>query len=177
METKKKLSLVLILIIAFVSIFPCCCISAWLTKSFVVQPFYIASPRMYPTLCQGERVLVAKCSYKTRAPKVGDIIIFFRSGDDRDYVSRVVAVGGQEIEIKNGIVYINGHRKDEPYVYDLGTDNYGPKRIPPNHVFVMDDIRSSSIDSRTFGALSSNSIVGKVFLVYWPFDKIRQIQN
>jgi len=150
-------------------------ILAWLIKAFVLQPFYIPSGSMEPTLYPGDRVLVNKFIYRLQEPKGGDVIVFVPPGDtNRDFIKRIVAVQGQEVEVKTGKVYINGKARFEPYTmssYD--SNNFGPERVPLNNLFVMGDNRPNSQDSRVFGPLSKNSVVGKAFMIYWPPQRIR----
>ena len=150
-------------------------ILAWLIKSFVVQPFYIPSGSMEPTLYPGDRVLVNKFLYDFAQPEKSDVIVFLPPGtDDKDYIKRIVATEGEELEVKNGQVYVNGNAKNEPYIinqYNAG--NYGPKRIPSDNVFVMGDNRPNSRDGREFGPLPAKRIVGKAFMIYWPPQRIQ----
>lgn len=148
---------------------------AWLIKSFVIQPFYIPSGSMEPTLYPGDRVLVNKFIYSFEKTDPGDIVVFVPPGStDKDFIKRIVATEGQEIEVEGGKVHINGHEKSEPYVICTYDSNiYGPERVPLNNVFVMGDNRPNSQDSRVFGPLNKNAIVGKAFMIYWPPQRIR----
>lgn len=148
---------------------------AWIIKSFVAQPFYIPSGSMEPTLYPGDRVLVNKFIGYFTSPKPDDIVVFIPPGNtDKDFIKRIIASGGQEIEVKGGKVYINGKAKSEPYIISMYDSNmYGPERVPSNHVFVMGDNRPNSQDSRVFGPLRESSIVGKAFMIYWPPQRIR----
>jgi len=153
-------------------------ILAWLIKSFVIQPFYIPSGSMEPTLYPGDRVLVNKFLYHFKEPEAGNIVVFVPPGStDKDYIKRIVTVEGEEIEVKSGQVYINGKLKSEPYIINLyNSSSYGPERIPSDHVFVMGDNRPNSRDGRVFGPLSNDKIVGKAFMIYWPLQRIRILQ-
>ncbi len=153
-------------------------ILAWLIKSFVVQPFYIPSGSMEPTLYPGDRVLVNKFLYRFKEPDAGNIVVFVPPGStDKDYIKRIVAVEGEEIEAKDGKVYIDGKSKNEPYIINMyKSSNYGPERIPSDHVFVMGDNRPNSRDGRVFGPFSNDKIVGKAFMIYWPPRRIRILQ-
>jgi len=153
-------------------------ILAFLIKTFIVQPFYIPSGSMEPTLYPGDRVLVNKFIYKFKQPSPGDIIVFVPPGDkDKDFIKRIIAIGGQEVEVKNGEVYVNGQTKDEPYIIGMYNSNdYGPERVPLNNVFVMGDNRPNSQDSRVFGPLQKSAIVGKAFMIYWPPQRIRLLR-
>jgi signal peptidase I len=150
-------------------------ILAWLIKAYVVQPFYIPSGSMEPTLYPGDRVLVNKFIYRFQEPKPDDIVVFVPPGNThKDFIKRIIAVEGQEVEVRGGRVYVSGKAKAEPYVISVyDSNNYGPERISLNNVFVMGDNRPNSQDSRVFGPLSEEKIVGKAFMIYWPPQRIR----
>lgn len=150
-------------------------ILAWLIKTYVVQPFYIPSGSMEPTLYPGDRVLVNKFIYRFQQPEPGSIVVFVPPGNtNKDFIKRIIAVEGQEVEVRDGKVYVNGKVKSESYIISMYDSNgYGPERIPLNNVFVMGDNRPNSQDSRVFGPLSEDSIVGKAFMIYWPFQRFR----
>ncbi len=150
-------------------------IIAWLVKSFIVHPFWIPTGSMEPTLMPQDRVMVNKFIYRFTSPKRGDIVVFIPPGDSgKDYIKRVIALPGETIEVKEGQVYINGRPLKEPYVInEPDKSNYGPLKVPEGHVFVMGDNRPNSADSRYFGPLPIDKIVGKAFLIYWPPWRIR----
>ena len=150
-------------------------ILAWLIKSFIVQPFYIPSGSMEPTLYPGDRVLVNKFLYHIQKPNVEDIVVFVPPGiEDKDYIKRIVALEGEEIEVKSGQVSVNGKSKNEPYIIDqYNSSSYGPEKVPARDVFVMGDNRPNSRDSREFGPLPKKRIVGKAFMIYWPLQRIQ----
>jgi signal peptidase I len=85
-------------------------------------------------------------------------------------ITRVIGLPGEMIEIRNNRVYINGQRLDEPYLADVIQRAYGPVQIPPAHVFVMGDNRSASNDSRYFGPVSLERIIGRAWVSYWPLE-------
>lgn len=151
---------------------------AWIIKTLIIQPFYIPSGSMEPTLYPGDRVLVNKFVYSFAKPHPGDIVVFVPPGNiNKDFIKRIIAVGGQEIEVEGGKVYVNGKARSEPYVisaYD--TNSYGPERVPLNNIFVMGDNRPNSQDSRVFGSLPKSAIVGKAFMIYWPPQRIRLLR-
>jgi len=147
---------------------------AWLIKSFIVQPFYIPSGSMEPTLYPGDHVLVNKFIYRFREPEYKDIIVFRYPVDPKkDFIKRVIATGGQSIQVINGKVVVDGRILDEPYILPQGdSSNFGPVKIAPNKLFVMGDNRGSSFDSRVFGPLSKDAVLGKAFFIYWPLNRI-----
>lgn len=151
-------------------------IVAFLLKAFVIQPFWIPTGSMIPTLMPNDRVLAEKISYYFREPRPGDIVVFLPpNGEKSDYIKRVVAVEGQKIKIEDGKVFVNGKSLKEPYLSDR-FDNSGNLQeivIPDDMVFVMGDNRPNSMDSRVLGPISEEKIVGRAFMIYWPIGRIR----
>jgi signal peptidase I len=148
-------------------------------KYFVVQPFFIPSSSMVPTLEIGDRVLVNKFIYRFTQPKPGDVIVFVApepTNQEMDLIKRVIAVGGQTVDIQHGYVTVDGKKLDEPYVVPSNRDDYTlpkPVRIPQGYVWVMGDNRANSSDSRVIGPQPVTAILGKAFVIYWPLDRIR----
>jgi signal peptidase I len=151
---------------------------AFVVKTFLIQAFYIPSDSMEPTLEDNDRVLVNKLSYDLHDVHRGDLVVFERPEADtdatgiKDLIKRVVGLEGETIEARDGIVYIDGERLDEPYVEEgTPTLNLPRQVIPADHVFVMGDNRDDSSDSRVFGAIDEELIVGRAFVRVWPlFD-------
>lgn len=171
---------------------------ALLIKSFVLQAFFIPSASMEPTLREGDRVLVEKLSYLVSEPKRGQVIVFerdvtgavveepegnwvddvtgafkglfgFPTGDTQDFIKRVMAVGGDTIEGREDGLYVNGERVEEPYLEEGQTTGvFGPFEVPADQLFVMGDNRDNSDDSRGFGAIPEESVVGHAFVLIWP---------
>ncbi len=171
---------------------------AVLIKTFLVQAFYIPSGSMIHTLEINDRVLVNKLSYLFGEPEQGDVIVFdppfgveqeaepllqaivrnvaeslgLRTPAVEDLIKRVVAVGGQELEVKDSQVLIDGVPLDEPYLDESAfMPDFGPVEVPAGTVFVMGDNRPRSQDSRRFGPIPTDSIVGRAFVRVWPFDR------
>jgi signal peptidase I len=156
-------------------------IIALIIEAFLVQAFWIPSPSMVPTLNVGDRVLVNKLSYRLHDVHRGDVIVFerppgaSRGGEDeiKDLIKRVVAVGGDTIESRNQLVYVNGERVDESYLEPgTPTDNLPRQTVPEGHVFVMGDNRTNSEDSRVFGPVDEDRIVGRAFMRVLPVGDI-----
>ena len=151
---------------------------AFLIKTFLLQAFFIPSESMEPTLDVGDRVLVNKLSYDFHDVHRGDLIVFERppgesSAEVKDLIKRVIAVGGETIETRDGSVYIDGKRLREPYLPSgTVTAEIQPTRIPDGYVFVMGDNRGDSRDSRAFGPISESLIVGRAFIRVWPLGDI-----
>lgn len=150
-------------------------IVAWIVKSFIVQPFIIPSSSMEPTLYPSDRVLVNKFIYRLRSPQPGDIVVIMPPiNTDKDLIKRIVAVGGQTLEIKNGQVILDGKPLEESYqIAGDDTRDLGPIVIPKNSVFLMGDNRPNSYDSRFFGPVKKTELIGKAFSIYWPPARIR----
>jgi len=151
---------------------------ALVVKTFLIQAFFIPSLSMYPTLDKGDRVLVNKLSYKVHDVHRGDLVVFERppgqpASTIKDLIKRVVGLPGDQIEARSGVVYINGHRLSEPYLVDgVTTDNLPLMTVPKGDVFVMGDNRGDSADSRVFGPIDEDSIVGRAFIRVWPIPDI-----
>ena len=139
----------------------------------LVQNFLVEGPSMSPNLADSEFLIVNKLSYLTDDPRRGDIIVF-RSprSPDEDLVKRVVGLPNEEVEIRGGQVYVNGHVVDESSYFRGAIGRDTPvRRVPEDSYFVMGDNRLQSRDSRDIGTVPRASIVGQVWLVYWPPGK------
>jgi len=149
---------------------------ALLVQQFVVKPFAIPSPSMEPTLVQGDRVLVNRLVYHFRSPRRGDIIVFHppgRPGSD-PFIKRVVGVGGDTIAVHDGLLYVNGVPRDEPFIKEHPIVGEFPETvIAQGYVWAMGDNRNNSGDSRVLGPVSEKAIMGEAFGVYWPLGRIR----
>ena len=153
-------------------------IVALVVKTFLIQAFFIPSLSMYPTLDKGDRVLVNKLSYKLHDVHRGDLVVFERppgqpASTIKDLIKRVVGLPGESIEARSGVVYIDGKRISEPYLVDgVTTENLPRQKVPQGEVFVMGDNRGDSADSRVFGPIDEDSIVGRAFIRVWPIPDI-----
>ena len=145
---------------------------ALLLKAFVVGNFWIPSESMLPTLLVGDRVIVWKFEYLLRKPKRGDVIVFkYPKDTSLDYVKRLIALPGDEVEIKNGIVWINGEQTNEPYVTFHDTYNY-KAIVPADSYLALGDNRPNSADSRFWGFVPAKNVYGPVSFRYWPLNRI-----
>ena len=168
---------------------------ALLVKTFLVQAFWIPSVSMEDTLKVNDRVLVSKLSYRLGDPAPGDVVVFrappgqdipepvssasrrFFNGiglgsDEKDLIKRVVATGGQTVQIKGGRLYVDDKALEEPYRKDQSPlPDYGPYVVPRDSLFVMGDNRFQSSDSRVFGAISESTVLGRAFVRIWPFGR------
>ena len=146
---------------------------ALVIQAFLVQAFYIPSSSMEPTLEVGDRVLVNKLSYDLHDVNRGDLVVFERpdgtEGDIKDLIKRVIGLPGETVEIRDGTVVIDGRVLDEPYLAEEEIlAEFAPVEVPEDHVFVMGDNRDDSRDSRIFGPIPADSIVGRAFVRVWP---------
>ncbi len=150
-------------------------------KTWVVQPFIIPSGSMIPTLEINDRVLVNKFIYHFRQPERGDIVVFSNPQYDpvvKTLIKRVVAVGGDTVDIKDGKLWVNGKPVNEPYVHGLPTNPTVvkmPVKIPAGNVFLMGDNRTNSQDARWFGPQPVTRIEGEAFCIYWPLSGIKAL--
>ena len=157
---------------------------ALLLKAFLVEVFVIPSGSMEPTLMVDDRVVVYKLGYRFHEVNRGDVVVFRRPGEDSDVddlIKRVVAVGGETFEIRDGRVHIDGTRLAEPYLPDAertfakapirGCANEADSQrceVPAGKVLVLGDSREDSRDSRYFGPVDVDDVVGRAFMKIWP---------
>ncbi|MDM7915640.1 MAG: signal peptidase I [Candidatus Eisenbacteria bacterium] len=158
-------------------------------RSLAFQAFRIPSPSMEDTLLVHDFLFISKLTYGPnipfthtrlpglRQPRVGDVIVFQNPKNPKqDYIKRCVAVGGQTVEYKNKVLYVDGVRRDEPYVKHIDPtlrpyrDNFGPYRVPKGNIFMMGDNRDNSEDSRFWGPLDVRLIRGKAEVIYFSWD-------
>jgi len=172
------------------------CIAVFIRTLFV-QAYKIPSQSMVPTLLVGDHLLVNKFIYGVKIPllrrtiipvtdpKRGDIIVFIYPQDrSKDFIKRVIGVGGDKIEIRNKKILIN----DRPYKDKVGIysdpvsypaivqprDNFGPATVPHNALFVMGDNRDQSLDSRFWGFVELKDVEGKAMVIYWSWNSEEQ---
>lgn len=150
---------------------------ALLLRAFLFQAFYIPSESMEETLRIDDRVLVNKLSYRLHEVHRGDVVVFRRPEEDagqfRDLIKRVIGLSGETIEARDNTIYINGQVLIEPYLTPgevIG--DFGPVEIPDGELFVMGDNRDNSGDSRVFGTIETERIIGRAFFLFWPFDRV-----
>lgn len=169
---------------------------AILIKTFLFQAFYIPSSSMEDTLQINDRVLVSKLNYQIGDVSRGDVIVFddprggFEEASESvlqsavrnvlesvglrtprsEFIKRVIGLPGDVVEGSEGDVWVNGQRLEEPYLKDQGYEHpdFGPVQVPLGTFFVMGDNRASSQDSRFFGPIPGEDIVGRAFVIIWP---------
>ena len=140
-----------------------------LALRLVAEPMRVSSDSMTPTYSAGDEVLVEKVSPGARDPERGAVVVFRRPDSDELMIKRVVALGDQTVAIRDGLLTVDGQHPSEPYVGHIVAGSYfGPVRVPDGAVFVLGDRRLGSVDSRTFGAVPIDDVVGRVVLRIWP---------
>jgi signal peptidase I len=167
---------------------------AVLVKTVAFQAFFIPSESMVDTLKINDRVLVNKITYRLGEPQRGDVVVFDRTPDteesllgallrnlaesvgvrtpEADLIKRVIGLPGETVEIEDNTVFINGLPIAEPYLRDIArTSSMDLVTIPQDEYFVMGDNRARSLDSRSFGTVSRDEIVGKAFVIIWPSSR------
>lgn len=178
---------------------------ALLLKTFLIQAFYIPSESMLPTLEVGDRVLVNKVVYELREPRRGEVVVFRDDGgltgipdqrsfpqraidfltsglgappSERDFIKRIVGLPGETLEVRDGVVLIDGEPIPEEAVSDGGylmardLADFGPVTIPAAEYFVMGDNRPNSADSRSaLGTIPADNLVGRAFVIVWPLNR------
>jgi signal peptidase I len=154
--------------------------------SFAVQAVHVEGLSMYATLDDNDYLIANKIDYRLHPPQRGDIIILRPPTDNsKDFIKRVIALPGEKLLIRDGIVYINGHKLDEPYLPEAWTTLNNPAPwsvgdgavIPANDYFVMGDNRNRSQDSRIFGPISRDRIDGRAWFRIWPLDHFGNIYS
>ncbi len=154
---------------------------ALLVRATVVQTFFIPTPSMVPTLKIDDRLLVDKVTLRTRDVRRGDIIVFerpetFTDSKIKDLIKRVIGLPGDTVEGKEGAVWVNGERLPEPYlVAGVTTSDFAPVRIAVDNYFVMGDNRPESYDSRYWGTVPREKIIGRALIRVWPPTRLGSI--
>lgn len=177
---------------------------AVIIKTFLIQPFYVPSESMLPTIEVNDRVMISKLNYQFSDPQRGDIVVFISPFNDEiddeslldsvvrhvleavgirtasadDLIKRVVAVGGDTVEIEGGYLLINGAQIAEPYLAAQGLmPDFAAIAVPPGSVFVMGDNRAVSYDSRKFGAIPVEDLLGEAVVRIWPVSRLGSIDS
>ncbi|MGA2106868.1 MAG: signal peptidase I [Syntrophorhabdales bacterium] len=166
---------------------------ALLVRGFVVQAFRIPSGSMEPTLLVGDHLLVNRLSYEMKlpftdvvlldlgSPEKGDVVVFTYPEDrSKDFIKRVIGIGGDTVQIRNKVVYVNGERIKDGHAFFQdkavipGTfspkDNFGPVTVPRDSYFVMGDNRDRSYDSRFWGFVRKNDLIGRALVLYFSLN-------
>jgi signal peptidase I len=152
---------------------------------FVISPQEISGESMYPTFENGEYILTNKIEYKIMEPKRGDVVVFKSPNNkDIDFIKRIIALPGDRLKVINGKYYLNDQLINESYL-PSGLYTFAGSflrenteiTVPSGEYFVSGDNRPHSLDSREFGTIVKEDIIGKALLRYWPFDRAGLIKN
>ena len=152
-------------------------------RTFVAEARYIPSGSMLPTLKIDDRLMVEKLTYHFRTPERGDIVVFNPTDrlieqNFRDaFIKRVVGTPGDKIEVKESRVFVNDQPLTEDYILEPSSRNSPPTIVPPNQYFVMGDNRNSSYDSRFWGTVPRDRIIGKAAFRFWPLNCLGEIKD
>lgn len=164
---------------------------ALVVRFFFFSPIVVDGPSMQPTLDDRDRMIVNKFVYNVREPERFEIIVFHAS-EQSDYIKRVIGLPGEHVSYENEKLYIDGEEIEEPFkdrlednqAHYMETDPFilemlpgGYASIPEGYVLVLGDNRNNSTDSRTFGLVDIDSIVGKVSMTYWPLNRIQFMKD
>ncbi|RYM05783.1 signal peptidase I [Sporolactobacillus sp. THM7-7] len=162
----------------------------FVVRTFLIGNYVVDGPSMEPALQDGDRLLVNKLDYTFHEPKRFDVVIFHATKTD-DYVKRVIGLPGDTIRYANDQLYVNDKPIKESFLksnknqllsgqltWDFTLHGLtGEMRVPKGKLWVMGDNRQNSADSRVFGFVSQNDVVGKVFLRYWPMKGFGTIHS
>ncbi|MGI5941652.1 MAG: signal peptidase I [Pelotomaculaceae bacterium] len=147
-------------------------------RTYVAEARWIPSESMLPTLRIGDHLIIEKISYKLGAIDRGDIVVFKAppaSHLEEVMIKRVIALPGETVSIKDGVVYINGIPLEEPYELEKPREDFKPVTVPENSIFVMGDNRNNSFDSRFWGVLEKDMVIGKAFARYYPLGSVSML--
>ncbi|HEX6541420.1 MAG TPA: signal peptidase I [Ktedonobacterales bacterium] len=149
-----------------------------------IQPYHIEGPSMEPGLHTDEFVLVNQLAYRFGSPQRGDVIVFHPPSDPGEqYIKRIIGLPGDTITVTATDVYVDNVQLHEPYVYPLAPGEYGSPtilsgvKLKPGEYFVLGDHRDNSTDSRVFGSVPAQNIIGKAEFVFWPVNTIHTIDS
>jgi signal peptidase I len=153
---------------------------------FLFRPFQVSGDSMFSSFHNREYILTNLIGLRFGEPQRGDVIVFKSPTDpDKDFIKRIIAIPGDTMSIKDGYVYVNDKKIDESKYLDPGVKTYGGSfvhedekvKVKAGQYIVMGDNRTNSSDSREWGFLSRDAIIGKSFLVYWPFNHFHVVNN
>jgi len=150
-------------------------------RTYVAEARWVPTESMAPTIKAGDHLMTEKIAFKIKGIERGDIVVFTPpekvNVENEDFVKRVIGLPGETIYIKDGVVYINDQPLNEPYILEKTKRDFYPFTIPDNCVFVMGDNRNNSYDSRYWGALPIENIIGRVVVLYYPLKDAKLFIN
>lgn len=169
---------------------------ALIIRTFAVQPFKIPTNSMAPTFLPGDRIFVSKIVYGPkiplleirlpgmREPELGDIVVFRSPIEDKYLVKRFIARGGETVSVSMGDLYLDGEKIEDNPMRSIFYHNYPgptgleePYLVPEGKFYVLGDNSANSMDSRYWGVVPEENMVGKVVLIHWPFRRIRLVRD
>lgn len=162
-------------------------------RGFLFEPFIVDGPSMQPNFHTGERVIVNKILYDIRDPHPGEVVVLKVPSQNRDFIKRIIAVGGDTVKVEGDTVTVNGKAISEPYIqaaidkahaqgsnYNINnfpTEQLPDGKVPQGYVFVMGDNRSNSQDSRMIGYVPLGDIIGRADVIFWPLSDAEWIDH
>ncbi len=150
-------------------------IIAFLVTHFLGERTVVFGQSMEPNLYPNQQLIIDKLSYRFHGPKRGDIIVINVNSSDIPYIKRVIGLPGEALEVRNNRVFINGGVLSESYISEVTQGDFGPVKIPDDHVFVMGDNRRSSRDSRSVGTIPIDDIIARAWFRIWPLNDLGPI--
>jgi signal peptidase I len=145
----------------------------------VAQPHKVSGSSMFPNFKNGDYIITDKITYRFSEPKRGDIVVFKNPKDEtQDFIKRILAVPGDRIKVQGGKIVLNGAELNEPYLNNITTNPGSFLRegvdftVEPGHYITIGDNRPASSDSREWGQITREEIIGKVFFRYWPATEV-----
>lgn len=136
---------------------------------FAFQNFRIEGQSMEPNFHEGQFLIINKLEYRFHPPERGDVIVFHSPDNpQKDFIKRIIGLPGEQLQIQDGRVLINGQPLEEPYLANPVSGNWGPATVAPDQYFVLGDNRNNSSDSRNWGMLPMAKMIGKAWISYWP---------
>lgn len=153
---------------------------------FLFRPFQVNGESMYPNFHDKQYVLTNLITLRFNKPKLGDVIVFKAPPDpDKDFIKRVIGTPGDTVMVKDGDVYLNGQKLDQSAFLKPEVKTYGGSflhegesvTVPADEYFVMGDNRPYSSDSREWGFVKTNEVIGESMLIYWPVPDMQWIKN
>jgi signal peptidase I len=140
---------------------------------FLAQATIVYGQSMEPNLYERERLIIDKVTYNFFPPERNDIVVIAMPNMEEMLVKRVIGLPGETVEVRDGVVYVNGEALPEPFPHELGHANRDPVVLGPLNYYVMGDNRDNSNDSRSFGPVQREYILGRVWLRYWPLGQFK----
>jgi signal peptidase I len=152
-------------------------------RTFVAEARYIPSASMQPTLQINDRLIIEKISYHFQQPARGDVVVFeptdalIQQNFKDAFIKRIIGLPGDQVEVNNGIVYVNSEALKENYIQDQPDYQYGPVVVPDGQYLVLGDNRNNSYDSHFWGFVPKDKLIGNAVFRFWPPNRIGFIEQ